>query len=84
MIIPIGKRVLVEHGKEAETKGGLIIPQDADRRPISSGVAVEVGSTKLVVKGDMVYFKKYAIDEIEYEGKKYSIIKSKDILAVEK
>lgn len=86
-IRPLADRVLVEP-KEAEMKtaGGLYIPDTAKEKP-SQGIVVAVGSGKkdepMEVKcGDTVLFGKYAGNEVQFEDKKYLIMKQSDIMAV--
>ncbi len=87
MIKPLADRVLVEP-KEAETKtaSGLYIPDSAKEKP-QQGVVVAAGPGKKdeameVAVGDVVLYGKYAGTEVEYEGKKYLIMKQGDILAI--
>ncbi len=87
MIKPLADRVLVEP-KEAETKteAGLYIPDSAKEKP-QQGVIIAAGPGKkdeaMEVKvGDAVLYGKYAGTEVEYEGKKYLIMKQSDILAI--
>lgn len=86
MIKPLADRVLVEP-KEAETKtaSGLFIPDSAKEKP-QQGTVVAAGPGKKdepmeVVAGDVVVYGKYAGTEIEFEGKKYLILKQSEILA---
>ena len=87
MIKPLADRVLVEP-KEAETKtaSGLFIPDSAKEKP-QQGVIVAAGPGKkdepMEVKvGDNVLYGKYSGTEINYEDKKYLIMKQSDILAI--
>ena len=86
MIKPLADRVLVEP-KETETKtaSGLFIPDSAKEKP-QQGVVVAAGPGKKdepmeVAVGDVVIYGKYAGTEIDFEGKKYLILKQADILA---
>jgi co-chaperonin GroES (HSP10) len=81
MIKPVGRRALIEQEKEVQTKSGLIIPGGVDKRPIAKGTIVAVWESKVFKVGDVVYFKKWAVDELEIDGVKHSFIKTKDILA---
>ena len=87
MIKPLADRVLVEP-KEAETKtaSGLFIPDSAQEKPLQ-GKIVATGNGKKdepmeLKAGDEVLYGKYAGTEINYEGKKYLIMKQSDILAI--
>jgi chaperonin GroES len=91
-IQPLGKRVLVQPDEQEQvTKGGLVLPPSAsdDKRPatgtiLTLGIGKRKGEDiKFDVKvGDKIYFKKYAPEEIEVEGKKYLLLDTDDILAI--
>ena len=87
MIKPLADRVLIEP-KEAETKtaAGNYIPDTAKEKP-QQGTVVAAGPGKkdepMEVKvGDQVIYGKYAGTEVNFEDKKYLIVKQSDILAV--
>ena len=87
MIKPLADRVLIEP-KEAETKtaAGIYIPDPAKEKP-QQGTVVAAGPGKkdepMEVKvGDQVIYGKYAGTEVNFEDKKYLIVKQSDILAV--
>ena len=87
MIKPLAERVLIEP-KEAETKtaAGIYIPDTAKEKP-QQGTVVAAGPGKkdepMEVKvGDQVIYGKYAGTEVNFEDKKYLIVKQSDILAV--
>ena len=74
--------------KEAETKtaAGIYIPDTAKEKP-QQGTVVAAGPGKkdepMEVKvGDQVIYGKYAGTEVNFEDKKYLIVKQSDILAV--
>jgi chaperonin GroES len=68
-IKPLADRVLVEPAPaEEKTIGGIIIPDTAKEKPLQ--------------EGDTVLYGKYAGTEIEFEGKKYLIMRQSDILAI--
>ncbi|MEF2279558.1 co-chaperone GroES [Deinococcus sp. YIM 134068] len=93
MLKPLGDRVLVEIIEEAEQKtaGGLFVPDTAKEKS-QRGRVVSVGNGKLldngtrvaldVKEGDTVYFAKYGGTEVTLEGKNYSILSERDILAI--
>ncbi|HNW23373.1 MAG TPA: co-chaperone GroES [Candidatus Dojkabacteria bacterium] len=94
-IQPLGNRVLVKpEDIQEKTPGGLVIPPNAsDEKKPSFGKVVKLGqgkdkdgkALKFDVKiGDMVYFKKYAPEEIEINGEELYILDTDDILAVSK
>ncbi|PTA68693.1 co-chaperone GroES [Deinococcus arcticus] len=93
MLKPLGDRVLVEIIEEAEQKtaGGLYVPDTAKEKS-QRGRVVAVGNGKMldngtrvaldVKAGDTVYFAKYGGTEVSLEGKNYSILSERDILAI--
>ena len=94
MIIPLNKRVIVEpEAKEAKSKGGIIIPDNANQKAPTKGRVISVADNadiKLkIAPGDIVLFPKFAGTEIitpsaKVGGKdrKFQIMKEEDILAV--
>ena len=93
MLKPLGDRVLVEIIEETEQKtaGGLYVPDTATEQS-QRGRVIAVGNGKLldngtrvaldVKEGDTVYFAKYGGTEVTLEGKNYSILSERDILAI--
>jgi co-chaperonin GroES (HSP10) len=81
-IQPVGYRCVIRHEKDAVTKAGLVIPDNVgEKGALGKGEVVAIGNSKRLEVGDRVYFKKYAIDEVEVEGVVYSIIETKHVLA---
>lgn len=93
MLKPLGDRVLVEIIEETEQKtaGGLYVPDTAKEKS-QRGKVIAVGNGKLldngtrvaldVNEGDTVYFAKYGGTEVTLDGKNYSILSERDILAI--
>ena len=93
MLKPLGDRVLVEIIEETEQKtaGGLYVP-DSAKENSQRGKVIAVGSGKMldngtrvaldVKDGDTVYFAKYGGTEVTLEGKNYSLLAERDILAI--
>ena len=86
-IKPLADRVLVEPAPaEEKTIGGIIIPDTAKEKPLQGKVLAVGNGTKdeeMVVKeGDTVLYGKYAGTELEFEGKKYLVMRQSDILAI--
>ncbi len=86
-IKPLGDRVLVEPtAAEEVTMGGIIIPDSAKEKPLRGKVLAVGNGTKdeeMVLKaGDEVLYGKYAGTEIEFENRKYIIMRQSDVLAV--
>src|SRR5213594_3919398 len=89
---PLGDRILVEPVEEKETKkGGIIIPDTAKEKPMES-LVVALGTGKTddngkkvpfeIKKGDVVLVSKYALTEINPDGKEYKIFISDEVPAV--
>lgn len=86
MIKPLADRVLIEPAQiEEKTIGGIIIPDTAKEKPLKGTVIAAGNGTKdedMVLKvGDVVLFGKYAGTELEFEGKKYLIMRQSDVIA---
>ena len=90
---PLSDHVFLEAVEEEKTtKGGIVLPDTAEKEKPVKGKVLAVGPGKrndkgeaqpMSVKiGDVVLFKKYGPDEIEIEGKKYLVGDEDDILAV--
>ena len=87
-IQPLADRVLVLPAPAEEKVGGIIIPDTAKEKPLN-GTIVAVGEgtkdEKIILKeGDNVLYGKYAGTELEYEGKKYLMMRQSDVLAIVK
>jgi chaperonin GroES len=90
-IRPLDDRVVVEPLEaEEKTAGGILLPDTAKQKP-QRGRVVAVGPGKLsdkgerialsVVKGDEVYYGRYAGNDVQVEGKDLKIMRESDILA---
>ena len=89
---PLHDRVLVERiEQEEKTKGGIIIPDTAQEKPMEGKVlAVGAGQksddgkvTPLdVKKGDKILFGKWSGSEVKVDGKDLLIMKESDILGI--
>ena len=92
-IKPLSNHVFIETLEETKvSKGGIVLPDTAEKERPMKGKVVAVGLGKkndrgelmsMSVKvGDVVLFKKYGPDEIEIDGKKYLVGSEEDILAI--
>ena len=86
-IKPLADRVVVLPAKaETKTVSGIIIPDTVKEKPLEGEVVAVGHGTKdeeMVLKvGDMVLYGKYAGTELEYDGKKYLIMRQSDVVAV--
>ena len=86
IIRPIGERVLLKHLKKEEvTKGGIYIPESAQKEN-KEGIVIAVGTFEdgkelPLKKGDRVIYGGYQSDEVEIDGEKYLFVDFKDVLA---
>jgi chaperonin GroES len=89
---PLHDRVVVRRVEEdTKTKGGIIIPDTAQEKPMQ-GEVIAVGpgardeSGKLVPldvkEGDRVLFGKWSGTEVKIDGVEYLIMKESDIMGV--
>lgn len=95
-LIPLEDHIIVKPlVQESTTKSGIILPENKEKPSkweviaVGGGKILENGSRASVdVKvGDIVYFAKYSIDELEInedgEKKKYLVMKQNYIMAKE-
>ncbi len=91
-IKPLHDHIVVERIEaENKTKGGIIIPDTAQEKPME-GIIIAVGDgaydnngkrVALDVKvGNRVLFKKWGGTEVKIDGKELIILKEADVLAV--
>jgi len=89
---PLHDRVVVKRVEEdTKTKGGIIIPDTAQEKPMQ-GEVIAVGpggrdeAGKLtpldVKKGDRVLFGKWSGTEVKIDGTEYLIMKESDIMGI--
>ncbi len=89
---PLNSNVFVEQlGAEAMTKGGILLPDGAKKKPqrgkivsVSDGEILNDGTLRKlqVKKGDDVLFTSYAGTEVKIEDKEYLILNESDIIAI--
>ncbi len=91
-IKPLDDRVVVEqHKAEEMTAGGIVLPEQAKEKP-TRGTVLAVGPGKLldngnrgplsVKVGDDVFYGKYSGTDVEINGKKYTVLRESDVLAI--
>ena len=91
-IRPLQDRIIVKRlASEEKTKGGIIIPDSAQEKPME-GKVISVGKGKLnddgkriapdVKAGDIVLFSKYAGTEVKIDSEEHLIMREDDILGV--
>lgn len=90
---PLSDRVIVKAAtKEEMTKGGILLPDTANKERPEQGEIIAVGPGRLddkgsriavnVKVGDKVVFKKYSPDEIKIDGTEYLVLSESDLMAV--
>lgn len=88
---PLFNRLIVKPLRE-ETKGGIILPETAEKEKPEKGEVLAVGPGKIlesgqrvvpeVKVGDKVIFKKYSPDEVKIGNEEYLILEDSDVLAI--
>jgi chaperonin GroES len=89
---PLHDRVLVERvNSEDKTKGGIIIPDTAQEKPMEGKVLAVGGGARNengqivaldVKKGDKILFGKWSGTEVKIDGKELLIMKESDIMGI--
>ena len=89
---PLHDRVLVERvNSEDKTKGGIIIPDTAQEKPMEGKVLAVGGGARHengqivaldVKKGDRILFGKWSGTEVKIDGKELLIMKESDIMGI--
>ena len=89
---PLHDRVLVERvEQEDRTKGGIIIPDTAQEKPMEGKVISVGGGARNengqvvaldVKKGDRILFGKWSGTEVRIDGKELLIMKESDIMGI--
>ena len=89
---PLHDRVLVERvSSEDKTKGGIIIPDTAQEKPLEGKVLAVGGGARNengqivaldVKKGDRILFGKWSGTEVKIDGKELLIMKESDIMGI--
>ncbi len=91
MIKPLKDYILLEKIEtKTTTKSGIVLPQTSKEEK-NIAIVLEVGNGKIlsngervkpeVKKGDKVLYSKYAGTELEYENKKYIIVREDELIA---
>ena len=89
---PLHDRVLVERvEQEDRTKGGIIIPDTAQEKPMEGKVVSVGGGARNengqvvaldVKKGDRILFGKWSGTEVKIDGRELLIMKESDIMGI--
>lgn len=89
---PLGDKIVVELSvAEDKTAGGIYLPDAAKKKP-TEGTVVAVGTGRILENGDhnlltlkvgdKVIFSKYGGNEVNLEGKDYTILDEDQVYAV--
>lgn len=88
---PLGGNLLVKPVVE-KSVSGIVLPDTIDKEKPQKGEVIALGTGKLdkdgnkiafnVKVGDIVLFKKYSPDEVEFDGNDYLIMDEDAILAI--
>lgn len=92
MLKPLGDRILLEPSEAEETtKGGIILPDTAKKKP-REGKVLAVGAGRLldngqrapmgVAVGDVVVYSEYSGTEVKVGDKEYVLVGEDSVLAV--
>lgn len=91
-IRPLSDRIVVEpHEAETKTKGGIVLPDTADKDKPMQGKVIAIGNGKYIegklqplqVKvGDTVLFGKYAGTNIKLDGTEFLVMREEDVMGV--
>ena len=90
-IKPMGNRVVVQREDAKTTKGGILLPESAQKKP-REGTVIAVGPGKTDEKGkvqrmdvkvgDKILFSSYGGTEYKVDDAEYLILSEEDVLAV--
>lgn len=86
-IKPLGERVVIKKFEaEEKTKSGIVLPGQAQEKPLMAEVvAVGPGTKDIDMElkvGDKVIFSKYSGTEVKLDDEEYTIMNQSEILAV--
>ena len=89
-LIPLHDHILIERIKD-KMKGTIIIPETAKEKYLQ-GKIIKIGDGRIdengtiiplgIKVGDIVFFHRFAGNEIDIDGKEYLIVREDDILAI--
>ena len=81
-IKPLETYCLIESVEKRQTKGGIILPDQAKQeRMVGKIIEVSEFASKILKKDDTVVYKEWGVNNFDWAGKKYYLIKIEDILA---
>lgn len=90
-INPMGNRIVVQRKEAETTKGGILLPESAQKKP-REGIVIAVGQGQVNDKGqiqkmdvkvnDRVLFSSYGGTDYKINGQEYLVLSEEDVLAV--
>lgn len=80
-LLPCNTRVLFrQDDPEQKSKGGVIIPDQAQQKP-GKGKVLAVGpEVKEIQEADLIFFNKYDVTYLEIEGAELAVIDEENVL----
>jgi chaperonin GroES len=82
-IKPVGRRAVVQRQDAVATKGGILLPDSAQKKP-KQGKVLAVGTGLDIKVGDEVIFTSFGGTEYKMGDDDYLILNEEDILAIVK
>lgn len=90
-IKPMGNRIVVQREEAKATKGGILLPESAQKKP-REGIVIAVGPGQVNEKGQMqkmdikvndkVLFSSYGGVDYKIDDQEYLVLSEEDVLAV--
>ena len=90
-INPMGNRIVVQREEAKATKGGILLPESAQKKP-REGTVIAVGPGQVNDKGqiqkmdvkvnDRVLFSSYGGTDYKIDDQEYLVLSEEDVLAV--
>jgi chaperonin GroES len=87
----MGNRIVVQRKEAETTKGGILLPESAQKKP-REGIVIAVGQGQVNDKGqvqkmdvkvnDRVLFSSYGGTDYKIDGQEYLVLSEEDVLAV--
>jgi len=84
MLKPLFDNILIETEDQSQKQdGGIAMPETVSPDRPEIGTVSAIGDDVSYVRvGERVAFRKYSPDIVEYDGKKHTLLKEEDVIAV--
>lgn len=81
-IIPLDNRILIE--PSVEVKGSIIRAETVEKKKPTQGMVISVGDgyKGILKKGDVVFYQKYDVEEVQFNKLTYVVATPEGVLAV--